>query len=87
MTAHILISPADMKPASTQASTSLVSLAAIPSIQISVLRLIHTKREMKTQNKSENVKLFTLRMKGVFVGLLYRVHLLSECHGENWNAN
>lgn len=67
MTAQILISPADMKPASTQASTSLVSLAAFPSIQISVLRLIHTKREMKAQNKSENVKLFALRMKHVFV--------------------
>ncbi len=52
MTAHISISPANMKPASTQASASLVSLAATPSIQISVLRLIPTKREMKTQNKS-----------------------------------
>lgn len=61
MTAHILICPADMTPASTQASTSLVSLPAIPSIQISVLKLIHTKREMKTQNKWENVKLFALR--------------------------
>lgn len=51
MTAHVSVSPADKKTASTQESASLVSLAATPSIQMSVLKLIPTKREMKTPNK------------------------------------